>query len=46
MLEAPVPLLVGITQNEYNLMIEEGLLENEMDQKVWIHLKLSENTVQ
>lgn len=43
MLEAPVPLMVGITEQEYNSILEEGILENEMDQKIWIHLKLDQN---
>jgi len=42
MLEAPVPLMVGITEQEYNSILEEGILENEMDQKIWIHLKLDQ----
>jgi hypothetical protein len=40
MLEAPIPLIVGLTQAEYNMIIDEQLLENEMDSKIWIHLNL------
>ena len=31
MLDAPVPLIVGITPSEYNVLFEEGILENEME---------------
>jgi hypothetical protein len=31
MLEAPVPLIVGITPFEYQLLMQENILENEMD---------------
>ena len=30
-LEAPVPLIVGITEQEYQIVQSEGILENEMD---------------
>lgn len=42
MLDAPVPLIVGITDKEYQIIISEGIMENDMDQKVWIHLKLTQ----
>ena len=41
MLEAPVPLIVGVTEQEYELLLEDGIVEHEADQKVWIHLRLT-----
>jgi len=38
MLEAPVPLIVGITPFEYHLLVQENILENDMDQKIWVHI--------
>lgn len=43
MLDAPVPLIVGITDNEYQILHREGILDQEYDQKIWIHLELSES---
>jgi hypothetical protein len=39
MLEAPIPLIIGMTDKEYQMILSEGILENEMDQRIWIHLK-------
>lgn len=42
MLQAPVPLIVGITPNEYKMLEAEGIIEQEHDQKIWINLQLVE----
>ena len=39
MLDAPVPLIAGITALQYEILIDEEIIEEEeMFQKVWIHI--------
>jgi hypothetical protein len=39
MIEAPVPLIVGITENEYKVVINERYVEEEeYRDRIWVHL--------
>jgi hypothetical protein len=43
MLEAPVPLIIGLTEAEYKMIwIDELLDEEEIENKLWVHLKLEQ----
>jgi hypothetical protein len=41
MIEAPVPILVGITKKEYR---ELNLSQDEKDSKIWVHLDTGDVT--
>mmetsp|Transcript_29410 Transcript_29410/g.44491 ORF Transcript_29410/g.44491 Transcript_29410/m.44491 type:complete len:96 (+) Transcript_29410:3788-4075(+) len=40
MLEAPVPLIAGITAREYEIILEEDMLDSELHSNLWVHLEI------
>ena len=42
MLEAPMPILVGITKKEYEMIHDEVLSAEEMEEKTWVFLDKGE----
>lgn len=40
MVDAPIPLMVGITPLEFDILMEDDM--SETYNKIWIHLKLQE----